>query len=209
VSVCVTPTSHAGSAKGRQAAGSREVGYTRPEPMATIKLGELCIKAGVLTEVQLKTALAEQKKWGGRLGDILVRMDMITEDTLVRALSRQLGLSIVNLDAIEKIPANVRERVSAKLARDLHAVPIGIKEDTKALIVAMSEPQNIQHLDQLRAVNRGMKIIASTARPRAGRCSTPETTCPKSMRKTAKVSRSSMRRIRRAAGPCPPGFRTN
>jgi hypothetical protein len=48
--------------------------------MAQIKLGELLIKANVLQESQRKAALAEQAKWGGKLGEILVRMSLVSED---------------------------------------------------------------------------------------------------------------------------------
>ena len=44
-----------------------------------IKIGDLLVKAGVITELQLKAALAEQSQWGGKLGDILVRMEFVTE----------------------------------------------------------------------------------------------------------------------------------
>src|SRR5712692_8112245 len=51
-----------------------------------IRIGDLLVKAGVITDLQLKAALAEQSQWGGKLGDILVRMEFITEEVLVRAL---------------------------------------------------------------------------------------------------------------------------
>ena len=45
-----------------------------------IKIGELLLKAKVVTEPQLKAALDEQKKWGGKLGEILVRMTFVSEE---------------------------------------------------------------------------------------------------------------------------------
>jgi hypothetical protein len=120
--------------------------------MATIKLGELLIKANVLDDAQLKSALQEQKKWGGRLGDILVRMGMLTEDLLVRALAKQLNISAVNLDAIATIPPAVRDRIPVRMARDLIVVPVQLKDDNRMLVVAMAEPQNLHLTDQLRAV---------------------------------------------------------
>src|SRR6266850_1986958 len=51
-----------------------------------IRIGDLLVKAGVITDLQLKAALAEQSQWGGKLGDILVRMEFITEEVLGRTL---------------------------------------------------------------------------------------------------------------------------
>lgn len=69
--------------------------------MASIRLGDLLVKAKVISESQLKAALAEQQKWGGKLGELLVRMNFLTEDMLVKALSKQMNVPAVNLDAIE------------------------------------------------------------------------------------------------------------
>jgi len=130
--------------------------------MATIKLGELLIKANVLQESQLRSALAEQKKWGGRLGEILVRMNFLTEDMLVRALSKQLAIPSVNLDAVEAVPPHVLRKLPIEIARDFDAVPLQLRDDSKTLVIAMSEPQNIADLDTLRA-RTGCRIVAQIA----------------------------------------------
>jgi hypothetical protein len=122
--------------------------------MPSIKLGELLIKANVLNESQLKAALAEQHKWGGKLGDILVRMSLVTEDVLVRALSKQLGIQAANLESVQGIPPHVRSKVPAAQCKDLMVVPLMLKDEGKTLVVAMAEPQNLSHLDTLRAVSK-------------------------------------------------------
>lgn len=121
--------------------------------MATIKLGELLLKAKVLQEVQLEAALAEQRKWGGKLGEILVRMNFLSEDLLIKALSKQLGLPVISLDTIQGIPPHVKAKVPVATARDLFAVPIQLREDGKVLVVAVSDPLNMELVDTLRAVS--------------------------------------------------------
>ncbi len=130
--------------------------------MASIRLGDLLIKAKVITDGQLKSALAEQAKWGGRLGEILVRMNIVTEDMLVKALSKQLNLPAVNLDSIASIPPHVRGKIGIDIARDLVALPLQLRDDGRTLVVAMAEPQNVRHLDTLRAVSR-CKIMPQVA----------------------------------------------
>ncbi len=130
--------------------------------MASIRLGDLLIKAKVITDSQLKLALAEQAKWGGRLGEILVRMNIVTEDMLVKALSKQLNLPAVNLDSIASIPPHVRSKISIDMARDLVALPLQLRDEGKTLVVAMAEPQNIKQIDSLRALAR-CKIMPQVA----------------------------------------------
>ncbi|MBS1151122.1 MAG: ral secretion pathway protein N-terminal domain protein, partial [Myxococcaceae bacterium] len=119
--------------------------------MASIKLGTLLLKANVLTEQQITNALNEQQKWGGRLGEILVRMNILTEEMLVKALSKQLNVISVNLDSIPGVPPQVRAKVPSPVARDLNALPLQLRDDGKTLVVAMSEPQNLGHIDTLRS----------------------------------------------------------
>jgi hypothetical protein len=130
--------------------------------MAQIKLGELLIKANVLQESQLKAALAEQAKWGGKLGEILVRMSMVSEDILVRALSKQLNIPAVNLDAVQVIPPHVRSKIPSQTARDFAVLPLQLRDDGKTLVVAVADPLNVRHLDELRAITK-CRIVPNVA----------------------------------------------
>jgi hypothetical protein len=130
--------------------------------MAQIKLGELLIKANVLQESQLKAALAEQAKWGGKLGEILVRMSLVSEDILVRALSKQLNIPAVNLDAVQMVPAHVRAKVPAQTARDFAVLPLQLRDDGKTLVLAVADPLNVRHLDELRAITK-CRIVPNVA----------------------------------------------
>jgi hypothetical protein len=130
--------------------------------MAQIKLGELLIKANVLQEGQLKAALAEQAKWGGKLGEILVRMSMVSEDILVRALSKQLNIPAVNLDAVQNVPPHVRAKIPAQTARDFAVLPLQLRDDGKTLVLAVADPLNVRHLDELRAITK-CRIIPNVA----------------------------------------------
>jgi type IV pilus assembly protein PilB len=130
-----------------------------------IMLGELLLKAGVITEQQLRTALAEQKKWGGKLGSVLVDLNFLDEDMLVKALSKQLGLPrvdfsglIVSQDALSKLDADfaVRNQV----------LPISYNVGKNQLVVAMSDPRNLEILDEL-GFKTGSKVHAAIAGEKA------------------------------------------
>jgi hypothetical protein len=126
-----------------------------------IRIGDLLVRAGVITELQLKAALAEQQQWGGKLGDILVRMEFLTEEVLVRALSKQTGISRADLSgegnkaALAVVPADTAE--------EFGLVPIGLKDQGRVLLVAMSDPLNISATDHLVSLTGGKKIETQLA----------------------------------------------
>lgn len=128
-------------------------------PGSRIRLGDLLVRANVVSEAQLSTALAEQKRWGGKVGEILVRMSYLPEDVLVRALSKQLGLPKADLEAVTHVPRSVLERIPRATARNCHAVPLAVGDDGRAVVVAMADPHDLKHLDELRSVTGGARIV--------------------------------------------------
>ena len=71
------------------------------------KIGECLIQAGLITEDDLRVALAEHKRTGERLGVVLVRMNLATEKQIAKALAFQLGFPYVNLAENPPDPAAV------------------------------------------------------------------------------------------------------
>ena len=100
------------------------------------KLGEILLEAGVIDKFQLKSALAEQNKWGGRLGNHLVQMGILTEELLVKALSKQLKIPYLDLGQMA-ITKDVLDLVPQELAEKFHLVPVAVKKiaNKKTLIV--------------------------------------------------------------------------
>ncbi len=111
------------------------------------RIGEILVQAGVLDEAKLRSALNEQRRWGGHLGRILVDMKLVEEEVLVRALSAQLNFPIVDLERIE-IPQSVLDLVGSDTAEENSIIPTRI--EGKFLDVAMSNPTNLGIIDELR-----------------------------------------------------------
>ena len=126
-----------------------------------IRIGDLLVKAGVITELQLKAALAEQQQWGGKLGDILVRMEFLTEEVLVRALSKQTGIARADLNG--ECDKAALATVPADTAEEFGLVPVGLKDQGRTLVVAMSDPLNISATDHLVSLTGGRKIETQLA----------------------------------------------
>jgi Type II secretion system (T2SS), protein E, N-terminal domain len=125
-----------------------------------IRIGDLLVKAGVITDLQLKAALAEQSQWGGKLGDILVRMEFVTEEVLVRALSKQTGIARADLSGEPNMEAVAK--VSPETAEEYGVAPVELKDDGKTLVVAMSDPGNVMVTDHLQTLS-GCRIDAVLA----------------------------------------------
>ena len=119
--------------------------------MARKRLGEILVQAGVIDEARLRAALVEQRRWGGHLGRILVDMKVVSEDTLVRALSHQLNFPIVNLER-RNVEHDVLELVPGELAERHSLIPFN--REGKFLDVAMSDPTNLGIIDELRIRTR-------------------------------------------------------
>ena len=119
-----------------------------------MKLGQMLVKAGVITNEQLESALNSQRDQGGRLGYNLVRMKLITEEDLNSYLARQNRIEAINIDSL-KIEPEVLQLVPAKLAIRYEVIPV--ERVGKTLVVAMADPHNLFTIDDLR-FSLGMEI---------------------------------------------------
>ena len=66
--------------------------------MKYVKLGDLLVKSGDITQAQLDEALALQEGTGQRLGSILQTHGFITERQLIDTLMNQLGVEFIDLN---------------------------------------------------------------------------------------------------------------
>lgn len=130
--------------------------------MATrIRLGELLVRAGVIDELKLKAALSEQQKWGGRLGKILVDMNFVSEELLVKALSKQLGVPRATFTA-PALPAEFLQKIDYDFAVHNELVPEAYDMQRRVLVVAIADPTNVAALDELR-FRTGLRIETTIA----------------------------------------------
>ena len=93
-----------------------------------IRLGEFLIKNNIITQDELTQALNHQETRGGRLGDALVYLNIISEDKLLAALRYHLRVPAMELENRD-IPEDVITTIPPSLARKYHAVPVQIKND--------------------------------------------------------------------------------
>ncbi|MED5331047.1 MAG: GspE/PulE family protein [Planctomycetota bacterium] len=111
------------------------------------RLGEILVERGSCTEDDVRQALEEQERSGsGRLGDILLNMDLIERDALTVALGIQAGLQPIDLDETE-IPESIIARLDGATCALYRAIPVA--EEDSALVVALADPVNVNLLQDL------------------------------------------------------------
>jgi len=126
------------------------------EPLKKIRLGDLLVQEGVVSEAQLTHALDEQKRLGLKLGRTLIELNFLSEDQLLQFLSQQLNIPYIEIDNHnfdEELVLNLPEA----LARRYRALVLGQEEGE--LLVGMADPLDIYAYDEIaRAVNQPMRL---------------------------------------------------
>ena len=115
-----------------------------------MKIGEILLSQTSLTEPQLREALAIQKEKGGRLGDILVQKKFLQANEILIALGLQLGIPCLKEIDTNRINPDWVQDVPIAYARQHEVLPIAL--DDFAVTVVISDPFNLQCLDDLRVV---------------------------------------------------------
>jgi type II secretory ATPase GspE/PulE/Tfp pilus assembly ATPase PilB-like protein len=123
-------------------------------PAVKRHIGQILIAQGILTEDQLRIALLEQLKTNQPVGKLLVNLGFVSEATLRDALSEKLGLQSVDLTQIV-VDSVALKLVPREFARRHHIFPVALDRETRKLIIALADTNNIVALDQVRAHLRG------------------------------------------------------
>jgi hypothetical protein len=126
----------------------------------TVKLGDLLLKAGVITQNQLEEALKYQVIFGGKLGTNLIEMGVVDEDDIARALSSKHGVPAVDPNELSRIPPEVIHLIPAEDAARFRVVPLRL--DGRRLTVAMAEPVDFRAIDEI-AFRTGLVVRPQVA----------------------------------------------
>jgi type IV pilus assembly protein PilB len=111
------------------------------------RLGELLVRENLISLQQLQKAQEEQRKTGGRIGSLLVKQGAIAEGDLTNFLSKQYGVPAISLKDFE-IDADVIKLVPKAAAEKHQVVPVN--RAGSSLIIAMSDPSNIFAIDDIK-----------------------------------------------------------
>ena len=129
----------------------------RPEK---VRLGEILLQQGLLTEQQLNASLEEQRKSGRKLGRVFVDKGFVSEEQISTALAKQLQVPYINLKQFTVKP-EVATRLPEVQARRFRAI---VLEDGGAFYrVAMADPTDLFAYDEIaRALKRDIQLAVVT-----------------------------------------------
>ena len=113
-----------------------------------IRLGDLLVKSQLIDEQQLRLALAEQRQSGRKLGATLIAMNLVSETQLLQLLSQHFDVPMINIDDYS-VNADAVRLLPEIQARRYRALILDDKGDH--LLVAMSDPADINAIDDLSA----------------------------------------------------------
>ncbi|MBK7758226.1 MAG: type IV-A pilus assembly ATPase PilB [Deltaproteobacteria bacterium] len=127
---------------------------------ASGRLGELLVREKLITPVQLKKAMTEQRDKGGRLGHHLTKLGYVAENELTSFLSKQYGVPSINLADFD-IDPEVLKLIPKEVVQRHQVIPINKAGNT--LIVAMSDPSNIYAVDDIKFVtNLNIDVVVAS-----------------------------------------------
>jgi len=111
------------------------------------RLGDLLVKEKVITQDQLETALKTQKETNARLGSVLVKLGYMSDDDVTNFLSRQYGVPAINLSYFEVDPSVVK-LIPQETAKRYQILPLS--RVGASLTIAMVDPTNVFAMDDIK-----------------------------------------------------------
>ena len=123
--------------------------------------GELLVSKGLLSREELVEALNKQRVRGGRLGQVLLSLRMLSDREITDTLAEHLGMECFHFDDVGEIDVDVACVLPESIAQRFCLVVIGEKDGK--VVVAMADPLNVIAIDTITLkMNRDIKIVISS-----------------------------------------------
>ena len=119
-----------------------------------LRLGDLMIQQGLITQDQLRIAIIEQEQNNIPLGRQLVRLGFVSENMVRDLVAHTIGQESIDLSTVVA-DVDALSMVPEDFSRRFHLLPVAYEDATKTMIVAMADMFNVVALDQLRAMLGG------------------------------------------------------
>jgi len=134
---------------------------TASKTKTDILFGEMLVSKGLLSHRELLEALSEQRQDGGRLGEVLLRLEMLTDEQVTQALAEHLSMEYICFDDIARIDMNIARMLPEGIAKRFCVVAIG--EMDNKVVVAMADPLNVIAIDTITLkMKRQIKVVVSS-----------------------------------------------
>lgn len=130
-----------------------------------VRLGDLLVDNGTITQEQVNKALIRQKENGKKLGEVLVDENIVTEEEIALALSAQLGMDLVDLQNV-RITQDILELIPVGVLKKDKVLPFEYGKDNLNIIrVAMADPMDMGAMDDIAIIsNLSVEPVVATTR---------------------------------------------
>ena len=130
-----------------------------------LRLGDVLINGGVITQEQLEKALGLQKGTGRKLGEVLVDEGITTEEAIARALSSQLGIDMIETQNV-RISEEILKLIPVNVLKKNKVLPFEYaKDNANVLRVAMADPMDMNAMDDISIIaNLQVEPVVATSR---------------------------------------------
>ena len=125
--------------------------HTASVALTQDKLGEILVREGLISQEQLRKALLEQKNTGMRLGYTLVKLGFIEETEVSKMLARQYRMPAVDLSRFEVDP-KILKLLPPDIATKHTVLPL--KREGRTLTVAIADPNNVAAIEDIKFITR-------------------------------------------------------
>ncbi|MFC1709252.1 GspE/PulE family protein [Candidatus Omnitrophota bacterium] len=129
-----------------------------------LRLGELLIKEGIITEEQLAKAIKEQQKEGGRIGERLISLGFVAEQDIVMALGKQLNIPYVTSGS-ELLTPSADKELDKLIPKDfaLKNLVVPLSRNLDSLTCAIFDPLDVILIDNIRKMtNCEINLVVAT-----------------------------------------------
>ena len=124
-------------------------------PRLKMRLGDLLVHEGIISESQLQQALVQQQQSGRKLGATLTELKFLSEVQLLQFLAQQLNVPFLDI-AQKQIEPKVVQLLPEVQARRFRALVL--EDHGRHVLLGMSDPADLTALDQLAAIWRHGKL---------------------------------------------------
>jgi len=142
---------------------STEVVSDGSKTKTDVLFGEFLVSKNLLSREELTEALNKQQEHGGRLGEVLLQLKLLSDEDVTYALAEYLSIEYIRLDDISKIDVKLARTLPENIAKRFCLVVIGQRDDQ--LVVAMADPLNVIAIDTITLkMERQIKPVISSPR---------------------------------------------
>lgn len=111
-----------------------------------LRLGDLLVQYGIISDEQLQQALKIQRETGAKIGEALIQLGFVTKQSINEVLEYQLGIPYIHIEEYE-IDINATKTITEEMAKKHVLIPV--KQTETEVYVAMADPLNIFAIDDV------------------------------------------------------------